>query len=199
MDDSAANDVSRFNALRQQNPDCVGWVAIADTPLDLPVMYKPDSPNYYLRRGFDGQYSVYGVPYLDENCTFTADRQSENLILYGHHMKTGTIFGSLHDYKNGSYYAAHPYVELDIIYGMVRYRVFAAFAIDIANDDSFLYNQYTDMDEDTYADYVNKALERSSVDTGLRPAYGQQLLTLSTCDYSFKDGRFVVVAYREEA
>ena len=109
-------------------------------------------------------------------------------------MKTGTIFGCLTEYKKAAYYQEHPYIEFDTLYGDAKYEVFAAFAIDVVQDTSFVYNQYVDMDEDTYSDYVAEVIRRSDVDSGIRPEYGEQLLTLSTCEYSSANGRYVVVA-----
>ena len=74
--------------------------------------------------------------------------------------------------------------------------MFGAFTIDVVNDTSFIYNQYIDMDEDAYNRYVDQVISRSDVDSGIRPAYGEQLLTLSTCEYSSANGRYVVVARR---
>lgn len=127
-----------------------------------------------------------------------ANDQSENLVIYGHNMKTGTIFGCLTGYKEADYYTEHPEIEFDTVYGDGTYEVFAAFAIDVAADTSFPYNQYIDMDEETYNDYVDEVIRRSDVDTGIRPSYGEQLLTLSTCEYSSENGRYVVVARRVE-
>ena len=76
--------------------------------------------------------------------------------------------------------------------------MFAAFSIDVVNDTSFVYNQYVDMDEATYNEYVEEVISRSDVDTGIRPSYGEQLLTLSTCEYSSDNGRYVVVARKVE-
>ena len=86
-------------------------------------------------------------------------------------MKTGTIFGCLTEYKKAAYYREHPYIEFDTLYGDAKYEVFAAFAI-----------------------YVAEVIRRSDVDSGIRPEYGEQLLTLSTCEYSSANGRYVVVA-----
>ena len=97
------------------------------------------------------------------------------------------------------YYQQHPYIEFDTVYGDAQYEVFAAFAIDVVNDTSFVYNQYVDMDEESYNAYVEEVCRRSDVDTGIRPAYCEQLLTLSTCEYSTDNGRFVVVARRVAA
>ena len=90
-------------------------------------MYKPDEKDYYLRRDFNGEYDNYGTPYLDEKCTLSADGQSSNLIIYGHNMKTGTVFGSLTGYKEASYYDEHPLIQFDTLYGDGSYEVFAAF------------------------------------------------------------------------
>lgn len=198
-EDGEEPNSAKFAALREQNSDFIGWISIEDTPLDFPVMYAPDNKDFYLRHDFNKEYSVYGVPYLDEKTTLGANDQSENLIVYGHNMKTGTIFGCLTGYKEADYYQEHPYIEFDTVYGDAQYEVFAAFAIDVVQDTSFVYNQYVDMDEETYNTFVDEVLSRSNVDTGIRPSYGEQLLTLSTCEYSSDNGRFVVVARRVNA
>lgn len=190
---------AKFAALRDKNSDFIGWISIDGTNLDFPVMYAPGNKDFYLRHDFNKEYSVYGVPYLDEKTTLGANAESENLIIYGHNMKTGTIFGCLTGYKKADYYAEHPYIEFDTVYGDAKYEVFAAFAIDVVSDTSFVYNQYVDLDEDSYNAYLDEVLARSAVDTGIRPGYGEQLLTLSTCEYSSDNGRFVVVARRVES
>lgn len=190
---------AKFAALRDKNSDFIGWISIDGTNLDFPVMYAPTNKDFYLRHDFNKEYSIYGVPYLDEKTTLGANAESDNLIIYGHNMKTGTIFGCLTGYKKADYYQQHPYIEFDTVYGDAQYEVFAAFAIDVVNDTSFVYNQYVDMDEESYNDYVEEVCRRSDVDTGIRPAYGEQLLTLSTCEYSTDNGRFVVVARRVAA
>ena len=197
--DGEETNSAKFAALRDQNSDFIGWISIEDTKLDFPVMYAPNNKDFYLRHDFNKEYSVYGVPYLDEKTTLGANDQSENLVIYGHNMKTGTIFGCLTGYKKAGYYQQHPYVQFDTVYGDGTYEVFAAFSIDVAADTSFVYNQYVDMDEETYDTYVEEAVSRSDVDTGIRPVYGEQLLTLSTCEYSSDNGRYVVVARRVDS
>lgn len=187
---------AKFAALRDQNSDFIGWISIEDTKLDFPVMYAPNNKDFYLRHDFNKEYSIYGVPYLDEKTTLGANDQSENLVIYGHNMKTGTIFGCLTGYKKADHYQEHPYVQFDTVYGDGTYEVFAAFSIDVVADTSFVYNQYVDMDEETYNAYVDEVISRSDVDSGIRPVYGEQLLTLSTCEYSSDNGRYVVVARR---
>ena len=97
-DDGAQSDnAARFAALVARNPDFIGWISIDATNLSFPVMYSPDEPDFYLRHDFEGEYSDSGVPYLDARCTLTAADRSDNLVIYGHNMKTGTIFGFLTD------------------------------------------------------------------------------------------------------
>jgi sortase B len=186
---------NRFAALRAKNPDFMGWISIADTNLSFPVMDKPEVQNYYLRHDFNGEYSVYGVPYIDEKCSMNP--RSTNVIIYGHNMKTGTIFGCLTDYKKQENYQKHPEIEFDTIYGDAAYSVYAAFAIDVVQDTSFAYNTYVELDEDAFADFVGQCRQRSDVDSGLIPQYGDTLLTLSTCEYSTDNGRYVVCAYKK--
>lgn len=188
-------NAAKFAALQAQNADFVGWLSIPGTNLDYPVMYAPDNKDFYLRHDFAGAYSVYGVPYLDEKTVF-GGTPSQNLIVYGHNMKTGTIFGCLTGYRSADYYAQHPRIVFDTVYGDAEYEVFAAFAIDVIKDPGFVYNEYINMDEEKYNAYLDEVLRRSDVQTGIRPQYGEQLLTLSTCEYSTDNGRYVVVGRR---
>ena len=195
-EETGESNSAKFAALRDQNSDFIGWISIEDTPLDFPVMFAPNNKDFYLRHDFYKEYSIYGVPYLDEKTTLGANGQSDNLVIYGHNMKTGTIFGCLTNYKEAAYYAEHPRIDFDTVYGDASYEVFAAFSIDVAADTSFVYNQYIDLDEEGYNAYVDEVIRRSDVDSGIRPVYGEQLLTLSTCEYSSENGRYVVVARR---
>lgn len=187
----------KFAALRQRNEDFIGWISIEGTNLDFPVMYRPDSKDYYLRHGFDGEYSNYGVPYLDEDCTLTAENRSRNLVIYGHNMKTGTIFGCLTDYKKADTYRKHPVIEFDTLYGDGSYEVFAAFAIDVVEEPDFAYYDAIDLDESAFNAFVAEVKRRSDVDSGITPVYGEDLITLSTCEYSTANGRYVVCARRK--
>ena len=192
--ETTVDNATRFAPLVARNPDFVGWIKIEGTNLSFPVMYSPDRPDFYLRHDFSQEYSNYGTPYLDEDCTLTADAQSNNLVIYGHNMKTGTIFGCLTYYKEASMYEEHPTIRLDTLYGGGDYEVYAAFAIDVVQDTSFPYNTFLDMDEATFNEFVAETKRRSDVDSGITPSYGDQLLTLSTCEYSSANGRYVVCA-----
>lgn len=197
-DSNASQQESKFAQLYEKNPDFVGWLSISDTTLSYPVMQRPQEKDYYLRHSFEGEYSIYGVPYLDEECTLQP--QSTNLIVYGHNMKTGIIFGCLTNYKEKSYYTQHPVITFDTLYGSAEYEVFAAFAIDVTQDNTFAYNGFiTAQSEKQFNAFVEQCLRRSDVNSGITPVYGDSLLTLSTCEYSTSDGRYVVVARKRNA
>ena len=76
-------------ALHEENPDCIGWLTIDGTRIDYPVMYRPGDKNYYLHRDFNGEYSANGCLFLAEECV---PGNSDNLIIYGHHMNSGKMF-----------------------------------------------------------------------------------------------------------
>ena len=86
-----------YGELFLQNPDMVGWISIAGTKLNYPVMQTPNNPNFYLKHNFEKAYSDLGTPYIQENCNIA---ESDNLVIYGHHIKGQKMFGALENYKS---------------------------------------------------------------------------------------------------
>lgn len=172
-----------YNALKEKNPDFWGWIKIDDTALSYPVMHTPEEPEYYLRRDFEGAYSLRGVPFLDARCYDGCG----NYIIYGHYMKDGTMFGSLQAYAKPAYCEAHPTITLNTATGCADYTVMAAFYSQVySQEDSkvFRYYQYADLsNEADFAAYVEQVQKAALYDTGVNAQYGEQLLTLSTCSY----------------
>jgi sortase B len=156
-------------------------------------MYTPGDSEYYLHRAFDRSYSQSGVPFLEGAYTDTCN----NYLIYGHNMKNGTMFSSLLSYEKESYWQQHPVVTFDTRDDSGTYDVLGVFYTEIAadRDDVFDYYHYLDLsDPDRYDEYVRKVKENALYDTGIDAAYGDQLLTLSTCSYHVDNGRFVLVA-----
>lgn len=184
-------------ALHEQNPDCIYWITIPDTVIDYPVMYRPQDKDYYLRRDFDGEYSLSGTLYMEEDCDPV---YGDNLIIYGHHMNSGAMFAALDQYKSEDFYHGHSEVILQTLHGEERYRILAAFATPVYTGHDFLYYGFTKtQDPNEYRDFVRECKERSYYETNVAAVYGQRLLTLSTCEYSHKNGRMVVVAVLEDS
>ncbi len=182
----------QYGTLFEQNADMVGWISIEGTPLDYPVMQTASEPNYYLQRGFNGEYSDYGVPYAAEACSI--DPASDNITIYGHHMKSGKLFGSLDGYTDQEFCREHPIIRFDTYAGFGEYVVLAVFK---TTPTEFAYHEFVDAaDEAAFDTYVRQCRELSLYDTGAMASYGDKLITLSTCEYSQDDGRLVVVAVR---
>ena len=188
----------KYNALKEKNPDFWGWIKIDDTALSYPVMHTPEEPEYYLRRDFEGDYSLRGVPFLDGRCYDGCG----NYIIYDHYMKDGTMFDSLQAYAKPAYCEEHPTITLNTADGCEVYTVMAAFYSQVYKQEDtgvFRYYQYADLsNEADFAAYVEQVKKAALYDTEVNAQYGEQLLTLSTCSYHTDDGRFVVVAKKQK-
>ena len=180
----------KYRPLYEQNNDLVGWIRIDGTGIDYPVMQTPSNPDYYLKHSFEKKWSDYRVPYVDGSCTIGL---SNNLIIYGHNMKNGTMFHDLVNYTKNGFYEAHPVIYFDSVDAPGQYQIIAAFRYN-TNKETFVYNEHTDMNEVEFAEYVENCRARSIYDTGFSAKFGDQLITLSTCEYTYTNGRFVVVA-----
>jgi sortase B len=180
----------QYGALFNQNPDMIGWIAIDGTTVDYPVMQTPDRPDFYLKRGFDKQPSDYGVPYAAGGCSI--DSQSDNITIFGHHMKSGKMFGVLESYKSKDFYLAHPVIRFDTRAGFGVYEILAVFKVNPAD---FPYHKFISAaDQAEFDEYVSRCKALSFYDTGVTARYGDKLITLSTCEYSAQGNRLVVVA-----
>ena len=169
-----------------RNKDCIGWITIADTQVNYPVMHTPTEPERYLRRNFDKKSSTAGVPFLDGTCTLSCD----NLIIYGHNMRNGTMFADITKYTDEAYFSAHPVMELETADGLFQFSVFAV--VRLKADDSW-YAFHTVQTEADYANAVADIKARALYDTEIAPAFGNRLLTLSTCYGANKSDRIVVI------
>lgn len=186
----------QYEALWEENPDLAGWISIAGTPVDYPVMHTPREEEYYLRRAFDGGSSLSGTPFLAADCFAGCG----NYIIYGHNMDDGSMFASLLDYAEPSFWAEHSTIRFDTMEKAGTYQVLAAFYADVSLSETgveFPFYQYTDLrDAAVFQAYLAQVRDAALYDTGVSAAPGDQLLTLSTCSYHTSDGRFVVVARR---
>ena len=172
----------------------IGWVKIDNTQIDYPVMQTTDN-EYYLDHNMEQKYDKNGTIFMDKDCDVL--KPSTNYILYGHHMKNGKMFGGLDLYKDKSYYDEHPYISFDTIYEKGTWQIMYVFRSKVYKEDEIVFKYYQFIDangEMEFDSYMQEMAEMSLYDTGVTARYGDQLLTLSTCDYQETDGRFVVVA-----
>ena len=176
--------------LYQINSDIIGWVKIEGTNIDYPVMQTKNSPNYYLRRNFYKEYSVMGTPYLAEQCDI---QNSENLIIYGHHISNNKMFGELENYKQEDYYKEHQIIKFYSREEKAEYEIIAVFKT-VAYTGFKYYNYCNLKSESEFIAFINKCYDLAFYDTGKKAEYGDKLICLSTCEYSQTNGRLVVLA-----
>lgn len=185
---------SGLAALHARNPDCVAWITIDGTVIDYPVMHRPDKKDYYLNRDFNGKKSSAGTLYISEICD---PKTSDNVLIHGHNMNSGKMFAALTKYKKRSFYEDHRYIRFETLDGAYTYEVIFALTTPVYTGNDFkYYNFATARNEAEFDAYIAQCARRALYDTGLSASYGDKLLTLSTCEYSQKNGRMLVVAKR---
>ena len=188
-DDPVMEEMAAINlaALREANPDVVGWIRIPDTRIDYPLMQGEDN-DFYLNHTWDKQPNSVGSIFLEHlNCN---DLTDYNTIVYGHNMKNGSMFGKLPDFSLQKHWETHPYVYLLTDAGVYRYEIFSFY---LAAVDGLTYSLNPEQNH-TREEFLNLALEKSQIDTGIIPALTDRILTLSTCSGGGYANRYVVQA-----
>lgn len=189
--------LEQYAALYEENNDFAGWLSIEGMKIDYPVMQCADD-KYYLHRDFYGEESRYGSLYVKARADLDA---GTNVIIYGHNMKDGSMFGDLDLYLKESFYKKHSMISFDTRYEKRYYEIIAVFRSQVYNtdDDVFKYYQFYEADTQEEFDRFYENIKALSLyDTGVEAQFGDTFLTLSTCAYHVPDGRFVVVAKRVE-
>lgn len=181
--------------LQKENEDVKAWIKINDTNINYPVVQANDN-DYYLYRNYKKENSNYGSIFIDSNSNI--ENPNSNIIMYGHNMKDGSMFKDLLKYADEEYYNNHKYIEFVTNTSSSTYEIIEVFKSRIfyKNEKNvFRYYQCTNLNnEQDYNYYVNNCKELSLYDTGVNAEYGEQIITLITCEYSSENGRMVVVA-----
>lgn len=175
------------------NSEIIGWIKIDGTNIDYPIMQNGD---FYLHKDIYKNYSSHGTPYLAFYCDV---KKSENLIIYGHHMNDNTMFSQLEKYKNYNFYLNHKYIKFYTIENgrtiENTYEVMTAFKTIAYSDAGFRYYSYTDFQNaEDYEEFAENCRNLEFYYTGVVGTHKDKYITLSTCEYSQKNGRMVVVA-----
>lgn len=189
MNNLQENNIN-MNKLYEQNEDIVAWIKIDNSNINYPVMQTIKNPNYYLRKNFYKEYSYYGTPYLSEQCNINS---SDNLIIYGHHIKGFKMFGELEHYKNKEYYDKHKTINIYTLNDERKYEIIYVFRT-FTNTKFDYYNYINFNDESEFNTFNSKCKELAFFDTQIQCNYGDKFITLSTCDYTSENARFVVIA-----
>lgn len=184
-----------YAPLYEMNPDMAGWIAIDGTRINHPVMHTPDRKDYYLKRNFEGASSDWGCIYAREECDL--ETPSDNVTLYGHHMKDGSMFAGLDGYTKQEFWEEHQFIRFDTLKEHHTYAIFAVFTTTASKDKGFAYHEFVEADdEEAFDAFIGQCISMSLYDTDIVPEYGDKILCLSTCEYSRQNGRLVVAAVR---
>lgn len=184
-----------YGEVYAQNPDLVGWIRIDGTKLDNPVVQTPDDPNYYLDHDFYGNSSAWGAIYAREECDINLP--SDNITLYGHNMRDGSMFAVANDYTRKETWEKNPLIFFDTLYEYHVYKIFAVFKTSANVGEGFTYHNMIDAtDKEDFDAFIAKCKELSFYDTGITPQYGDKTICLSTCEYTLNNGRLVIAAVR---
>ncbi len=186
--------LDEYKKLYNSNKKLIGWLKIDDTNIDYPVM-QTNNNEYYLDHNMNQEKDRNGALFLDKDCDVV--KRSTNLIIYGHHMKSGRMFGNLDDYESEKYYKKHSLIQFDTIYEKGTYEIMYVFRSRVYSEGEVVFKYYQFIDcysEQEFNSNMQEMAALSLYDTGVTAEYGDQLLTLSTCDSTVDDGRFVVVA-----
>lgn len=190
--------IIQLEELQKENEEIIGWIEIAETNINLPVCQAQDN-SYYLTHNYKKEKATSGALFLDKD--FNLDKPSTNYLIYGHRNKNGTMFEDLIKYKDEQFFKSHPTIKFTTTKEDTEYQIIAVFFSRVYYKDEqnvFRYYQFVNAESETeYNEYISNCKKASIYDTGATAEYGEQLLTLSTCEYSQEDGRFAIVAKKK--
>jgi len=176
-----------FSKLQQINPDICGWLYSPGTVINYPVVFSSDNV-YYLDHLVDGTHSAAGSLFVDYRNN--RDFSDLNTVIYGHHMKSGTMFGSLKLYKNASYYKNHPYMWLYTPTAVYRLDIIAGYTTRGGSSAFSMYN-----DAGSLAQYIASAVQQSAFTSQVDISSVTKVVTLATCAYDFTNARYVLLCH----
>lgn len=187
--------IEKVKELQQENADVKGWVRIDDTNINYPLL-QTDNNDYYLTHNYKKEKSSYGSIFINSNCDIK--NNNANIIIYGHDMKDNQMFKDLLKYQDKEFYEQHPTIKIATEESENDYEIIFAFKSRVFYQDEtnvFRFYQYYNFDnENKYNEYISNCKKIQLYDTGKTATYGEQLITLITCEYSQENGRMVVVA-----
>ncbi len=177
-------------ALNLQFGDCIGWLMVPGTSIDMPI-FQSENNDRYLRVDRNGAYTGWGETFLDFRCDIdTMDGDYKHYIIYGHNTEVDSCFTPLMNYKNEDFLKKHKYIEFSTLNGNYKWEIFTVFITD-TND---FYIDVIFNDEAEFTSFITARRNMSMFDTGVSLNKDDKILTLSTCDYTRVNGRFVVMA-----
>ncbi|MCI8299954.1 MAG: class B sortase [Lachnospiraceae bacterium] len=189
-----------YEKLYAANADFAGWISVAGTDIDYPVMQAvSESSDFYLNHDFNGEDDINGSIFLDSRNDL--QDSNDNMIVYGHNMKSGMMFGGLKEYLDKNYWLEHKIITFDTIFQKAQYEIVAVCLSKVEGEETEGFKYYDFIDagsKKAFKQYVKNIESLNIMDEPVDLSYGDQLLTLSTCNNYTKDGRLFLVAKKCE-
>ena len=195
--DSSAQKLTVNEYMLRENSDFKGWITVPNTRVDNPIYQTADN-SFYLTHNQKKQKSAYGSLFFDCENKITEEETDKNLVIYGHHMKNGSMFADLTKYRSLSFYRQNPTLEFSTLYKKSTYKVYAVFVLNASksDDNNYIYNisRKSFANDEDFESWSGEAYERSLINTGVDVNRDDNIITLVTCVYDFDDARLVVMA-----
>ena len=195
ISDTVTKRMLQVRELQKENSDIVGWIEIEGTNINYPVLQGADN-DYYLDHDYKGNTVIGGSLFLDKDYNFNIP--SSNLLIYGHRNTQGLMFEDLVKYESEDFYNQHKIIRFTTAYDDSKYEILSAFKSRVYYQNEtnvFRYYFFVNANNETeYNEFVKNSKQASLYETNVTAEYGEQLMTLSTCEYSQENGRFAVVA-----
>ena len=191
--------VLKVKELRKENQDIVGWLEIENTNINYPVLQGKDN-EYYMSHNYKKQKSKNGAIFLDKDYDWNI--KSNNLLIYGHNLNNGTMFQELLKYEKESFYKEHQIINFITEKEEANYEIISVIKTRVYyknEKNAFRYYFFINpKSEKEYNEFITNAKKESLYETNKTANYGDELITLSTCSYHVKDGRFAVIGKKIE-
>ncbi len=191
--------LKKYRDLYKQNKDLAGWLSVEGTVIDYPVMQTgKKNPDFYLHHDFEKKESDHGTLFIDARNDYV-DRDT-NLIIYGHNMRDGTMFGGLKSFMDPEYFKQHRRLTFHTIYEKAEYEIVAVCLSKVNYQDDHAFRYYNFLNAERKADFqafLANIQQLTVFDQKIDISYGDELLTLSTCNSYIQDGRLFLIAKKE--
>ena len=191
--------LKKYKELYKQNKDLAGWLSIEGTVINYPVMQTgKKNPDFYLHNDFEKKESDHGTLFVDARNDYV--NRDTNLIIYGHNMRDGTMFGGLKSFMDQEYFKNHQKLVFDTIYEKAEYRIVAVCLskVNYQDDHTFRYYNFLNAsNKEEFQAFLANIQQLTVFDQKIDISYGDELLTLSTCNSYVQDGRLFLIAKKE--
>ncbi len=177
--------------MKKKNKDFVGWITIAGTTIDYPVVKRDNS--FYLTHDFYKKKSRFGVPFLDETCSI----KEKMMVIYGHHIRGKQMFGALVDYEEKNYYENHKKISWFTEDGACSYQIVRVLKLDVNQNENYIIDSIHKKNEKEFQVWKQETEKLTILNTGEELEEKDAYIMLVTCEYSVKDGRLLILAKRE--